>query len=146
MYTKRINSLKQKKQIKANDIEKLIYMTDTDSCFELQNTKCRLLKRIVRQSHLSIKQNSYEFQILLMSNDLEHVIADYNRMTNEDLDYKQKYQLIEEFVNNYNDRYKLSCFFKLADIFICNTYEQFYSKIEEYQNRASNLNTIYEIE
>lgn len=66
MYTKRINSLKQKKQIKANDIEKLIYMTDTDSCFELQNTKCRLLKRIVRQSHLSIKQNSYEFKILLM--------------------------------------------------------------------------------
>lgn len=146
-YSSRITALKSKKQIRTRDVEKLIYMTDTDKCFENRNPKSRLLKKIASKNVMRIKQINYCFQVLLMSNDLEHVVADYNRFEEDiDLDVKLKYKMVDNFITTYDSKDKLLAFFNNEDVFKCRNYFEFLTNIDTYKKRCTNLNTIYEIE
>lgn len=74
LYTQYIKAYIASHHIRTSDIERIIYMTDTDNCVALANEKFRLLRKLVHTNHLKINQLEIKFNILLMSNDLEHVV------------------------------------------------------------------------
>lgn len=53
----RVNSELKGKKLKVADIDKVIYMTDTDACFEQNSYKSVLLRRLVNKNELKIRQN-----------------------------------------------------------------------------------------
>lgn len=128
------------KSIVIDDIEKLVYMTDSDQCFELNTSKGNYLYKMSNTLELEIQEKKIPFQVLIMSNDLEHVLWDKN---SKNMDVDEKEDLIDEFVEKFKNCDLINKFFLQNDIYQFQDYEDFRTRVYVMKGRQSNLNTIY---
>lgn len=56
-----------------NGVKSILYITNSDECFEKENLKCRVLKKLICTNNITLAKNKYEFKVLIFSNDLEHL-------------------------------------------------------------------------
>ncbi len=132
--------LTRTKRINEQDIEKLIYVTDTDKCFEHNNQKGNLLYKLSQMKQLEIEGIKFDFQLMLFSNDLEHVTSN---IEGSELNVDEKYELIDSFSLKYKNKDEIDSYFIENSIYIYEEYSDFMYDPYSLQGRSSNLNTIY---
>lgn len=93
--------------LKTNDIARVIYMTDTDNCIVLENLKWRLLKRIITVNHLKINNKEIKFNLLLMANDLEHVLIGRDALVEGKICPDEKESIVLDFTDEFDSKDKI---------------------------------------
>ncbi|MGL5054603.1 MAG: hypothetical protein ACRC54_02800 [Fusobacteriaceae bacterium] len=135
-------------QIKAKDIVKIYYVTDTDYCFSqkfphsMNKSKC--LNSIFNFNFLElIKGNEIPFETIFFSKDLEHVLTGVERKYSDEekkriaIEFGSK-SLEEEnfFINTFED----------TSIKTWNSYRESYDGIKKFVGKSCNMNNLlYEI-
>lgn len=141
-YSLIINKLKSS-HVKASDIEKVIYMTDTDDCFRNNTMKSRLIKKLICKDILKVQKREIPFEVLLMGIDLEEVCFDYNHIEQGDLSSEKKIKMIYVFTDEKDSKDKIDEYFVSNNKYPFGTYDEFKSAPELICNGKTNLNTIY---
>ncbi len=140
LFSETIIRLVRTKRIKEHDIEKLIYVTDTDKCFEDNDQKGNLLYKLSQMEKLEIEDIKFDFQLMIFSNDLEHVTSNTEGSV---LNVDEKYELIDSFCLNYINKDDIDSYFIENSIYVYQKYSDFIYNPYRLQGRSTNLNTIY---
>lgn len=136
-----VNKLLNSKRVNIEDIEKLIYMTDSDKCFEENTNKSNYLYKLANEENLSINENLFTFQVLIMSNNLEHTLFDVD---SSEMGPDEKDCLLDKFVDEFEDKSSIDKYLTDEGVYIFEDYIKFKTSIYSMKGRSSNLNTIYE--
>lgn len=129
--------------IKTKDIDRVIYMTDTDNCVVLNNEKFRLLKKLAYTNNLKINKLEIPFSVLLMSNDLEHVLIDRDATIEGALSLEQKEDIVMDFTDDYDTKNKIDELFSRNNKYQYSDYQEFQGNINKMRASTTNINTIY---
>ncbi len=136
-----VNKLLNSQKVKKDDIEKLIYMTDSDKCFEESTNKSNYLYKLANEESLCIDGNLFGFQVLIMSDNLEHTLYDVDSSRMEP---DEKYNLLEKFLDEFKNKCAIDKYLIDEGVYIFEDYRTFKTSIYSMEGRSSNLNTIYE--
>lgn len=142
-YSQYIKTYAASHHIRTSDIERIIYMTDTDNCIALTNEKYRLLKKLAYTSHLKINSIEIKFNLLLMSNDLEHVVIGRDALAQGSLSPSEKEDIILDFTDEYDTKQKIDEIFDQESRYQYSDYQEFKINICDMKPAITNLNTIY---
>lgn len=142
-YNNYIKTYMASHHIKTNDIDRIIYMTDSDNCVALNNEKFRLLKKLTFTTNLKINRQEIPFSVLLMSNDLEHVVIGRDATVEGALTLGEKEDIILDFTDEYDTKYKIDEILKQKSRYQYSDYQEFKTNICNMRSAITNLNTIY---
>lgn len=114
LYSDKLAKLMRRKRISPDDIEKIIYVTDSDRCFELNDNKSAYLYKLSQTKTLKVDDNEYIYQLLVFSDNLEHVT---NNVSGKGMDVEEKYDLIDDFCSRYKNKYDVDNYFESEGIY-----------------------------
>lgn len=141
-----IAKLNIKTKLNLKDIANIMYITDSDNCFEMNNLKSRVLKKLAKTGELTLKKQSKTFKLLVFSNDLEEVFIGESKKSFNSNEERRIYKIAmakkinEEYTSkgfNYTIG-KLNSF----GILPYSSYKQFRKEPDLLKGRATNLNII----
>lgn len=129
-------------QIKARDITKIYYVTDTDYCFhselDAHKNKSQCLRKMFNFGEMELVKNKpIDFNVIYFSKHLEHVIANKEETLSEEekqrisIEFGTRSLLEESFYEKH---------FRDKDIATWSDYAQSYKNIQSYKGRACNMN------
>lgn len=141
-----IAKLNIKTKLNLKDIANIMYITDSDNCFEMNNLKSRVLKKLAKTGELTLKKQSKTFKLLVFSNDLEEVFIGESKKSFNSNEERRIYKIAmakkinEEYTSNgFNYTIgKLNSF----GILPYSSYKQFRKEPDLLKGRATNLNII----
>lgn len=145
LFEEKIGQFMSKRKIFIDDIEQVIYMTDTDKAFELDTPKKEMLRDIAYKNSITTKGTKIPLKLLLISNDLEHITSDYDASINGKLTLKEKSEMIYTFLEEHETKESLNDFFSTNKLFPFIDYNDFQQNFMTINGRCTNLNTIYKI-
>ena len=132
--------------LKWKDIFKIYYVTDTDNCFQNKSmhssNKKECLKKMFNFETVNIiknNQSSKKFEIILFSNNLEHVL--YGKL--EELTDAKKEELSKEFgEKTLKEEWNFKEKFRNSNIKYWDSYMESYKEIQNYSGRATNITVL----
>lgn len=132
--------------LKWKDIFKIYYVTDTDNCFQNKSmhssNKKECLKKMFNFETVNIiknNQSSMKFEIILFSNNLEHVL--YGKL--EELTDAKKEELSKEFgEKTLKEEWNFKEKFRNSNIKYWDSYMESYKEIQNYSGRATNITVL----
>ena len=132
--------------LKWKDIFKVYYVTDTDNCFQNKSmhssNKKECLKKMFDFETVNIiknNQSSKKFEIILFSNNLEHVL--YGKL--EELTDEKKEELSKEFgEKTLKEEWNFKEKFRNSNIKYWDSYMESYKEIQNYSGRATNITAL----
>ena len=132
--------------LKWKDIFKIYYVTDTDNCFQNKSmhssNKKEYLKKMFNFETVNIiknNQSSKKFEIILFSNNLEHVL--YGKL--EELTDAKKEELSKEFgEKTLKEEWNFKEKFRNSNIKYWDSYMESYKEIQNYSGRATNITVL----
>lgn len=131
-------------QIKAKDICKIYYVTDTDYCFHSKldghKNKSKCLEKIFNFGSIELVKDKFvPFDTIYFSKHLEHIIA--NKIENLSKEEKQKLSL-EFGEKSLTEKGFYEKTFKNPEIKKWENYRKSYEEIQTYKGRACNMNNL----
>lgn len=131
-------------QIKAKDIKRVYYLTDTDNCFfqdkahSINKKEC--LNKMFNFNEIEVSQSILaKFDVIFFSYNLEHVLVSENEYftdeEKEDIAFEFATKSLEDSSHFYNTFYS-------DDLMKWSNYRESYTGIKKHNDRACNMNNL----